>query len=161
MPDPTPLEPEDLAAMVSYQVRLLQIAAYKTFESKTKGYGSAPRYFGLLRIIQSNPGLHQSRLAEAVCLDRSSLVPILETLTAEGLIERRPSETDKRVRCVYMTGAGAALLADLARKVDQHEAELVAPLTEAERETLSHLLRRVAEHARAGLTASGSFDGAA
>ncbi len=65
------IEPQDLADLVSHQIRLIQIAAYKSFETQAKGFGSAPRYFGLLRIIESNPGLNQSRLAEAVCLDRS------------------------------------------------------------------------------------------
>ena len=77
-------EPDDLMRRVSYRIRLLQIAAYKSFEKKVQGFGTAPRYYGLLKIVQANPGIAQTRLAEAIFLDRSSLVPILVALTREG-----------------------------------------------------------------------------
>lgn len=142
------LEPDELANMVSYQVRLIQIAAYKHFESQTRNFGLAPRYYGLLRIIQGNPGTNQSRLAEAVCLDRSSLVPILNALTKEGVILRRPSENDRRVRCVFLTKKGEALLNEIEERVNAHERHLVKALTKNEKDTLVGLLRRISESIR-------------
>lgn len=154
-------EPEALANMLSYQVRLIQIAAYKNFESRTKGFGTAPRYIGLLRIIESNPGTNQSQLAKAVCLDRSSLVPILDTLTKEGLLERRPSKKDKRLRCVFLTPQGADLLSKIQSRVEEHEKYLVEPLSQAEQETLLRLLRRVSDHVRSEDIDSGALDNVA
>jgi DNA-binding MarR family transcriptional regulator len=151
------LEPDDLASMISYQIRLIQIAAYKSFESKARGFGSAPRYYGLLRIVESNPGLNQSRLAKAVFLDRSSLVPILEALTKEGIIERSGSKTDKRIRRVFITEKGRALLEELRVLVDEHESDLAEPLSEAERGMLSELLQKISDHQRSGDTSSSSL----
>src|SRR4051812_11149519 len=80
-----------LAGFVGYHLRVAQVAAYREFESRLTGLGMAPRFLGLLMLIEANPGAPQSRLAEAIHLDRSSLVPILDKLEADGLVERRAS----------------------------------------------------------------------
>lgn len=130
---------------VSYWIRQLQIGAYKNFESTTAGYGSAPRYYGLLKFIEHNPGLPQSRLAECVMLDRSSLVPILDTLENEGVIERTRNPADKRLRCAHLTDRGADLVGALDQLARQHEARLTQSLDPDERTQLLALLQRVAK----------------
>lgn len=137
--------PDALNGIVSYWIRLIQISAYKQFESGTRGFGSSPRYYGLLKIVEHNPGLPQSRLAEAIGLDRSSLVPILDTLEKEGTIERRRAESDKRLRCTFITKKGAKTLTELDKLVAVHEAQMIAGLSEKERESLLRLLRKVAK----------------
>ncbi len=144
--------PERLSRRVSYRIRLIQIAAYKSFERVVLGFGTAPRYFGMLKIIEANPGIPQTRLAEAIYLDRSSLVPILRTLTREGWIERKPAQGDRRVRRVFLTPDGAQQLVRLEARVAEHEAMMTLGLSDAERETLLELLDRVDENLRASLT---------
>jgi len=138
--DPTP---QDLRDQVSYMVRLIQISAYKNFEKHTTGFGSAPRYYGLLRLVEANPGITQSRLAEAIYLDRSSLVPILDTLEREGYLARTASATDKRVRCIALTPGGRARLEELKVHVRRHEDLIVDGLDEGERAILRGLLQRI------------------
>ena len=142
------VEPEILAGLVSYRIRLLQIASYKAFEQKITGFGVAPRYFGMLEIIAANPGIPQSRLAEAIFLDRSSLVPILDTLTREGWVERKPAPQDKRVRRVFLTPEGAARLAELEREVAAHEAMVTAGLSASDKARLLTLLQTVGSNLR-------------
>lgn len=141
-------EPETLQRLVSYRIRLVQIAAYKTFEARVSGHGSAPRYYGMLKLIETNPGIPQTRLAEAIFLDRSSLVPILDTLTKEGWLERRAARQDKRVRRVFLTPEGAQRLAALERDVEEHEARMTAGLSPKELDSLRALLRRLDDNLR-------------
>ena len=136
-------EPDALSGSVSYRIRLLQIASYKSFEQKLTGFGAAPRYFGVLKLVEANPGITQARLAEAIYLDRSSLVPIVETLGKEGWIERRTTPRDKRVRRVFLTESGAVRLALLEHEVAQHESQLTAGLTKRQKETLLTLLAKL------------------
>lgn len=135
--------PESLTSSVAYRIRLLQIAAYKSFEQRVTGFGVAPRYFGLLKLVQANPGIPQARLAEAIFLDRSSLVPILEALTREGWVERKSSDQDKRVRLVFLTPKGDARLAILEQQVFAHEAMISAGLTASQKMQLIALLDHV------------------
>jgi DNA-binding MarR family transcriptional regulator len=142
------VEPPFLRQSVAYRIRLLQIAAYKRFEGQLEGFGSAPRYFGLLKIIEANPGIPQSRLAEAVFLDRSSLVPLLETLTREGWVERRAAPTDKRVRRIFLTEEGTERLALLEQEVVKNEESLTEGLTTQEKSELLRLLGRLDDNLR-------------
>ena len=140
--------PDFLKSAVSYRIRLLQIASYKAFEQKVTGFESAPRYFGMLKLIEENPGVPQTRLAEAIFLDRSSLVPILEALTREGWVERKPASQDKRVRRVFLTEEGKARLAELEKQVAAHERGVTAGLSASERTQLLNLLERVGDNLR-------------
>ncbi|MDF1726255.1 MAG: MarR family transcriptional regulator [Sulfitobacter sp.] len=146
------VEPEVLAASVSYRIRLLQIASYKVFEQKVSGFGAAPRYFGMLKLIEANPGIPQARLAEAIFLDRSSLVPILEALTREGWVERQPAPQDKRVRQVFLTPNGRARLARLEEEVARHEAMVTKGLSAGQKRNLLSLLDRVDQNLRSAHT---------
>ena len=145
------IEPDHLMARLSYRIRLLQIAAYKSFEKKVQGFGTAPRYYGLLKIVQANPGIAQTRLAEAIFLDRSSLVPILVALTREGWVRREPASDDQRVRRVFLTKAGEERIALLERDVIAHEAAMMRGFSEAERDQLLGLLGRIDANLRQAL----------
>ena len=140
------IEPPIPADYISYRIRLIQIAAFKQFEAMMTGYGSAPRYFGMLCLIEANPGITQSRLADAIFLTRASLVPILEAMEREGVVVRSGTPSDKRLRCVSLTDQGRTLVAELKPYVAQHEAMMVDGLSEHERMTLFKLLCRVEEN---------------
>ena len=132
-----------VADLLGYRIRLVQIAAFKDFEAGAKGFGQAPRYFGLLCLIEANPGLPQGRLAEGVHLVRSSLVPIIDKLEGEGLIERRSSSADRRLKAVWMTTKGKKLLARLRPLVEAHERRLTQGFSAIEKKALLDLLGRV------------------
>ena len=140
------VEPEVPRTYIGYRIRLIQIAAFKQFEAMMTGFGSAPRYFGMLCYIKANPGITQSRLARAILLTRASLVPILETMEREGVVVRTESPTDKRLRCVSLTEKGKALVERLMPFVAEHEATLVEGLSEHERKTLFKLLCKVEDN---------------
>lgn len=142
------IEPAALKNSVSYRLRLLQIASYKRFEKQVTGFGIAPRYYGLLKIVQSNPGIHQMRLAEAVFLDRSSLVPILEALEKEGWVERRVTEQDRRIRCVFTTKFGEDRLTKLDEEVKLSEIELTDGFSKSEMARLLSDLDRIDNNLR-------------
>lgn len=137
-----------LTGFVGYQLRLTQTAAFAHFERSLARHELSPGRFGLLMLIAQNPGLTQSRLAEAIQLDRSSMVPILDRLQAEGLVERRDSPSDRRSYEVLITVKGRNLLDRALPLVQQHEERIVQGLSKAERTELLDMLRRIAENAR-------------
>jgi DNA-binding MarR family transcriptional regulator len=135
---------------IGYKLRLAQIMAYQAFEAQVSGYGSAPRYLGLLCVIQANPGQSQSRLAEAIALKRSSLVPILDRLEREGLVERKATENDRRSNTVWLTEQGDAVVASLLREAARHEETLCQDLSPEQRESLISSLDIIIRRLRAG-----------
>ncbi|MCO6188553.1 MarR family winged helix-turn-helix transcriptional regulator [Rhizobium sp. L1K21] len=135
---------------VGYKLRLAQIMAYQAFEAQVAGFGSAPRYLGLLCVIQANPGQPQSRLAEAVALQRSSLVPILDRLEREGVLERRATENDRRSNTVWLTEHGQQILRGLLEEAERHEETLSQDMSTEERDELLRSLDKIIIGLRAG-----------
>lgn len=132
-----------LPGLLGYHLRLTQRAVFDDFAEAIGELNMSPGLFGMLVVIEANPGLKQTELAAAARLDRSSLVPALDKLEARGLVARRASEHDRRVNGLWLTTHGAALLKKAKQRVARHEERLAGQLTPAEREQLVALLSRI------------------
>ena len=143
-PEPIPLDPGPLPGLIGYRLRLAQQAVFRDFERSVGTLGITPGRAGMLLLIESNAGLSQSRLAEAVGLDRSTLVPILDDLERRELVERRPG-IDRRTNGLALTASGRRFLGTLKRHVREHEDRIAARLSSSEREQLIGLLARLSD----------------
>ena len=132
-----------LPSLLGYRLRLAQRAVFDDFQASMGQANISPGLFGVLVIIESNPGLKQTELARAAMLDRSSVVPVLDKLEARGLVARRPPPDDRRVKGLWLTADGSALLRRLKRRVLAHEQRLTEALTDRERSQLFDLLERL------------------
>lgn len=132
-----------LPSLAGYQLRLAQIAMFRDFAQSLGEFDVTPGLFGVLVIIDSNPGLKQSELARAAHLDRSTVVSVIDNLERRRLVERRPADNDRRSNALVLTPEGLALLKKLKRRVNEHEKRLVENMTEEERVTLVTLLQKI------------------
>ncbi len=132
-----------LPELLGYHLRLAQRAIFADFAQSMAGLEVSPGLFGLLVIVEANPGLKQTELADAAQLDRSSLVPALDKLEERGWMERRASEHDRRVNGLWLTGAGAIVLRQIKQQVLAHERRLARQLSSGERRQLVELLGRI------------------
>lgn len=138
----------DMETSLGYRLRLAQILAYRNFEEKITDQGVAPRYLGLLGIVSANPGQPQNKLAEAIGLQKSSLVTILDRLEKEGILERRAIPQDRRARGVWLTPRGEHVVAELASRAAEHEEKMAHGIPPEDRERLVEMLGRVIENLR-------------
>lgn len=132
-----------LPTLTGYQLRIAQVAMFRDFAVTLGDFDVTPGLFGVLVIIEANPGLKQSELARAAQLDRSTVVSVIDNLERRGLVERRPAENDRRSNALVLTDSGGELLRKVKRLVADHERRLVAQLSEDERVTLVDLLKRI------------------
>lgn len=132
-----------LSNHVGFHLRLAQLAVFKHFEGRLGEIDVTPAIFSVLEVLHQNDGITQSKLAAAVQLDRSSVVPLLDKLAKRGLVERQASTTDRRHNHLHLTEAGHELLAEAHRRAETHEKEICKPLTAAEKKMLLELLGRL------------------
>lgn len=135
------MRPGPLPGLLGYRLRLAQQAVFRDFGESVSDL--APGRVGILLLIDANPGVTQSRLAQAVGLDRSTLVGVLHGLAARGLVERRRGE-DRRTNGLLLTRAGRGLVAGLKRRIRTHERRVAARLSTEERTQLLALLEKLA-----------------
>lgn len=141
-----PLSRGLLPTLLGYHLRRAQTAMFKDFAEVVGAEEDiTPGLFGMLQVIAANPGLSQSRLAEAMDVDRSTIVTVVHQLEARGLVERRSSQQDARSHSLYVTAPGGRALARMERLVLRHEAKFASVLSADERETLVRILARLYE----------------
>ena len=133
-----------LPDLLGYNLRRAQVAVFADFAAAMAGHEITPGQFGVLVLIDANAGLNQRELGEAMGVDRSTVVAVLDRLERRGLVQRRPVPTDRRSYALHLSPAGADLLAALVPVVREHEARIAEDLTTGERETLNVLLKKLA-----------------
>ena len=145
-PAPTPCLPRELVSSPLFVLaRLgysLKLQAMADFEES----GFSPYHYSVLALLDEGSRETQGTIADALNVDRSQLVGLLDTLEEQGLIERRRDPHDRRRHLVSLTPAGKRQLAAFRKLVRRVEDEVFSPLDDAERETLHGLLVRLAAH---------------
>jgi DNA-binding MarR family transcriptional regulator len=71
----------------------------------------------VLHLIEPERPLPMRRLAETLGCDASNVTGLVDRLEARGLVQRRPSSEDRRVKELQLTPAGSRLRAELLRKI--------------------------------------------
>ena len=135
------MRPGLLPGLLGYRLRLAQQAVFRDFGESVSDL--PPGRVGILLIIDANPRVTQTRLAQAVGLDRSTLVGVLDALEARGLVERRRGK-DRRTNGLLLTRAGRARVTELKRRIRVHERRVAARLTAEEKTQLLALLSKLA-----------------
>jgi DNA-binding MarR family transcriptional regulator len=105
--------------------------------------GLTPRHAVALMNLDENGPMGQQALTEALEVDPSVLVAILNDLERDGLAGRRRDPADRRRHIVEMTAAGADALAKVQEALTSLERELFSSLDDEEIAQFHRLLRRV------------------
>ncbi|MNB65961.1 putative HTH-type transcriptional regulator [compost metagenome] len=109
---------------------------FKEFDL-TKG-----QYLYLVRIVE-NPGIIQEKLAEMIKVDRTTAARAVQKLEANGFIEKKNDEQNKKIKKLFPTEKGGIAFSFIKREHDHSDKVALAGLSESEAETLFQLLQRV------------------
>jgi DNA-binding MarR family transcriptional regulator len=93
--------------------------------------------------------LEPSRLADASGMSRQAVSSLAKTLEHDGLVERRSSGHDARSVVLSLTPAGADRIERVFVDHNRRECDWAAVLDPDERDTLTHLLAKLAHAAQA------------
>jgi DNA-binding MarR family transcriptional regulator len=97
----------------------------------------------VLSAVRDLAPVAQADLGRAVRLDPKEVVGVLDDLQAAGLVVREPDPRDRRKNAVSLTAAGERLLERCEEAARAANDELLAPLSQAEREQFTRMLQRI------------------
>lgn len=132
-----------LENLAGFHLRLAQLKVFKDFEESMGDLNISPVGFAVMEVLNQNPGLTQSKLATAIFLDRSSVVPLLDKMENRGLLSRQASTTDRRNNHLFLSEEGQALLAKAMERVESHESKMAKLLNPDEYRQLITLLTKL------------------
>jgi DNA-binding MarR family transcriptional regulator len=118
--------------------------------------GMTVRHFVTLSYLRDHPCAPQQDLGDALCIDASNLVLLLNELEGAELAERRRDPGDRRRHLVRLTPTGETALDRAEQAQEEIEAELLQALSADERKTLRHLLARALADVEPGSPTSDS-----
>lgn len=142
---PAPITMDAVYTAPGYLFRRMQQIAVALFVEECKEYDLTPVQYAAMVAIHTHPGIDATRLSAVIAFDRSTLGSVIERLQIKSLIERRSAPDDKRVKLLYLTKSGVALLRDIKPSVERAQARMLQPLDPADRKKLMALLTQLVD----------------
>lgn len=99
----------------------------------------------LVALTRSGPA-SQSALSRRTGVYRSDMVAVINDLAERGFVDRTRDPEDRRRNVITVTPEGRDHLRRLDAIINRAQDDLLAPLTQAERHTLTGLLTRILDH---------------
>ncbi|MBP9878148.1 MAG: MarR family transcriptional regulator [Alphaproteobacteria bacterium] len=137
-----------LPGLLGYNLRKAQLAVFQSFQNAIAPYDVSPGQFGILVLISENPGLSQSELGNAMGIDRSTMVAVIDRLETRKFVMRQGSPYDRRSYALQLTPEGQELVSKLVPLVKQHEDSIASELSKTELNQLIDMLARIALNVR-------------
>ena len=135
--------PPSLLALPSYLASQVSRFGRRHLELVLAEHDLVLIHHGILAALADFGPQSQQQLADSLDFDKSHLVARVDHLAGRGLITRAQDPADRRRNQVALTPAGRKLVDQLRPVAQDSQHSFLEPLTQAERETLITLLRRV------------------
>jgi DNA-binding MarR family transcriptional regulator len=132
-----------LREYLGYVLRRAQMMAYADFFAALTELDLSPGQFGVLTVIDTNPGLRQSQVSRALGIQKTNFVAVLNEFERRGLAVRKAAARDRRSYALHLTPEGEALLRRARSAQARHEARMLSRLGAEGREQLLQLLSKL------------------
>jgi MarR family transcriptional regulator for hemolysin len=113
------------------------------FDRQVGEFGITRSQWALVAAVARHPGSTQRVIADLLDMSEASAGRQIDRLVAEGLLERREREDDRRARAVYVTEKANPLLDALSALARRREAMLFQGMDGDDLEKLRTLLQMV------------------
>lgn len=142
----SPLPSVGIDAQPGHLIRRLHQISVGLFVQEMAELGEdsiTPVQYAALQTVVNTPGVDQRSLARAIALDASTTGGVVDRLEARGLLLRRASSSDRRVRLLHPTTEGLELLQRLVPVMLRAQERILAPLNAQQSEQFLGLLMQL------------------
>jgi DNA-binding MarR family transcriptional regulator len=115
------------------------------FDQIVKPLGVTRAQWWVIAHLARHDGMVQTQLAELLDVGKASLGALLDRLETTEFIERRPEQSDRRAKRVFLTKSSLHLLEQLVASEASFNAKVLENLTETDRRDLCRLLTTIRE----------------
>jgi len=103
------------------------------------------RWNTLLQLSRGPEGMTQRELADFIGVEAPTVVRLLDALERQGLVERRPSEEDRRAYRIYLTEEAKALMEEINRIAFELRQEILADIPLDDLTFCLNVMRQIGE----------------
>lgn len=130
-----------LEGRLGYQLRRASVTMMASLAKRMAHIGVTTTEASILILVADNPTVTQTELARTLGIKRANMVPLVTGLMARKLLAREPA--DGRSHALHLTAAGAQVVRQAQRQMQDHENHYFGGLSAAESKRLLAMLRAV------------------
>ena len=113
------------------------------FDEFMKPLGVTRSQWWVLAYLSRHDGMIQSDLAGMLELGKAALGGLIDRLEASGFIMRRPDETDRRVKRIFLSASGTQLIKEMVKRNHDMSERMFKDLSTEDRYRLADMLMHV------------------
>lgn len=133
-----------LGEMVGEVARLWRVEMNRRLQPHGLSVG---QWLALRALARKGDGTVQKELAEAIGIEGSTLVGLLDRLARAGLVERREAAHDRRFKSVHLSAEACRRMPEFEAIHRQLRRDFFADISEAEMEQCARVFERIASRA--------------
>lgn len=135
----------DLQALIKMILLMRDMRSELTEKLRAIGQ-TASRMEMLASILNLQGKASQSEIAKRLRIEGASVTRLVDTLSDEGLVERFPDASDRRINLLRITPVGEETLREIFKVYDHIRFQIISGFTADELETLNGQLDRMLEN---------------
>lgn len=133
----------EIALRLNVLARILR----NRFDRQVAGLGMTRSQWQMIVVAARSPGVTQRAIAESLEISEASAGRLIDRLCADGMLERRERDDDRRARAVYVTPKSEPLLLKLGEIAKDGEDSLFRNFAQDELDQLQDYLGRLYHNA--------------
>ena len=133
------MEPKKEEQAVDILISLMEFYDDKLFKAEKKAFtGIQAAQFRLLYHLTVSPMISMSTLGNILYISKPYMTTLIDSLVAEGLVERNPDSQDRRVINISITDKGKERLMSIRSDIRQQLKTVLSDLPESDLEELCY-----------------------
>jgi DNA-binding MarR family transcriptional regulator len=145
-------ETDGAHARVSYVIARLDRAVRREITDIVSPHGLTATQYTALSVLRMGKGLSNAQLARRSYVTPQSMIEMLGTLEAKGLVARSPAPDHGRILRTELTARGRRLLSRCDAAIDRMETEMTGEMSPEQIDAFEQMLRSCVHMLHAGLT---------
>ena len=125
---------------LGYRIKLISMLMACTFQERLEPFGLTPFHWVVLCCLWQEDGLATSTIGERLQQVGGTLTGVLDRMEERGLVRRERDSRDRRIWRIWLTEAGKQLEEVLPPIAIEIREQVMAGISEADREVLSKLI---------------------
>jgi DNA-binding MarR family transcriptional regulator len=133
---------------IGYKIKRLSHEIMGEVDEIMRRYQLRVLDFGVLHVVNANPGIYQSGVASMLGVEPPAVVLASDRLESRGLISRKFDPNDRRVRALVITRAGEKLLPRIVEDLNEQDRKLRCTIQAKNLDTVESALDRLMKEYR-------------
>ncbi|RJF91205.1 MarR family winged helix-turn-helix transcriptional regulator [Sphingomonas cavernae] len=139
-------DPTDLRRNASMKLSIIARQLRTHFDQSVARLGVTRSQWTVIAVTARHPGVTQRTIAKALEISEASAGRLIDRLCADGLLERRAKDDDRRAHAVFLTEAGQAITSRLGEIARANEDVAFKGFNEDDLARLNALLDAISEN---------------